>query len=157
VTRDVNLEMEKGKEAINEPQPSLFIALTNNEEEMQAIKGRLSNPLQVNVEREGNDVIIKMKETAGIKREKEPVVVSLGEMARGWRYAKAFLGNKEIPSQLDGDELTLLVDLPANGEISVKVQKASSPWRGKGNKFKRESSFIKYRFLPIHSIRSLCP
>jgi len=132
VTRDVNLEMEKGKEAINEPQPSLFIALTNNEEEMQAIKGKLSNPLQVNVEREGNDVIIKMKETAGIKREKEPVVVSLGEMARGWRYAKAFLDNKEIPSQLDGDELTLLVDLPANGEISVKVQKASSPWRGNG-------------------------
>lgn len=132
VTRDVGLEMDKGKEAINEPQPSLFIALTNNEEEMQVIKRKLSNPLQVNVEGEGDDLIIKIKETAGIKREGEPLVISLGELARGWKYARAFLDNKEIPSQLDGDELTLFVYLPANGEIQVKVKKASSPWTGKG-------------------------
>ncbi|MGB9877939.1 MAG: glycoside hydrolase domain-containing protein [bacterium] len=132
ITRDVNLEMERGKEALREPQPTLFVALTKDEEEMRAIKNRLSHPLEVQIEKGGKEIELTIRETGGIKREREPLVVSLGELAKGWRYARAWQGKKEIPSQLDGDELTLLLDLPANGEAKVKVEKAGFPWKGKG-------------------------
>lgn len=132
ITRAVNLEMSRDKEAISTSQPPLFLALTQNEEELQALKDKLSHPLEVQMEREGSDVILHIRETAGIRREKEPIVVNLGEIAKGWRYARAWLGEREIPSQMDGEELTLLIDLPARGEVDIRVKRAGSPWRGKG-------------------------
>jgi len=132
ITRDVNTEMSEGKEALSESQPHLFVALTQTEEEMQAIKNRLSHPLEVSLEKQGSDLIIHLRETAGIRRAGEPVVVQLDDQVEGWGYARAWLGDREIPCQLDGDELTLLVDLPAGEEIAVRVKRASSPWKGEG-------------------------
>lgn len=132
ITREVNLEVKEGEEAIREAQPRLYIALVGNEKEMRAIKDRLSHPLDVKMERRGKDVVLHIKETAGLRREGEVVVVNLGEIVRDWRYARAWQGKREIPSQLDGEELTLLVDLPARGEIEVLVKKSTTPWKGKG-------------------------
>ncbi len=132
ITRNINSGMEKSKPAFEESQPPLFLAMVRSEEEMQAIKKGLSHPLEVELEKRGSDLLLSIREKAGIKREKEPLVVSLGELAKDWKYARAWMGDKEIPSQLDGEELTLLVDLPANGKAVIRVKRANSPWKGEG-------------------------
>lgn len=146
VIRETNLELKKGREALLEPQPPLFIALAKSEQEILNLKEKLSHPLQVEIGKSGTDLLLNIKETAGIDRQGEVVVINLGDIVKDWKYARAFLGKNEVPSQLNDGELTLLLDLPAKGEVLITVKRDSSPWRGKGVVIREEPPSVDVDF-----------
>lgn len=146
VIGEINSELRMGQEALLELQPLLFVTLVNNEDEMLALKERLTHPLQVEVTKNGIDLLLHIRENAGIERKQEIVLINLKDILKGWKYARAWIGNKEIPSQLDEGELTLFIDLPARGEALVTVKKADSPWRGKGLTIKQEPPSVDVDF-----------
>lgn len=146
VTRALNLTLKNGMEAIQEAQQPLFVILAKDEKELEITKTKLSHPIEFSIEKKGEQVIIHLKETAGIKRENEPVVIPLGDIAKDWQSARAWQDKREIPSQLDGNELTLIVSIPANGEIQIKANKSNSPWQGKGLNIVKKPAEVKVDF-----------
>ncbi len=146
VTRTVNLEMEKGK-GLDSPQPALVVFCGKGEDQgaLLTLKEKLTHPLDVSLEREGDSLLIRIKETRGIARKEEPLVVLLPE-GINWRFIGVWDGAKEVPSQLDGRELTLLVDVPANGEKVLRAREAKSPWKGEGIRAKRKPPKVEVDF-----------